>query len=166
LTLAVLGLGGNIGDSRALLEAAIQHLAVRPGITVEAVSSLYETPPWGKTDQPAFLNAAALIETRLVPRELLTAVLDIERQLGRDRRERWGPRAIDIDILIFGDEMVDEPGLAVPHPHLKDRAFALQPLLDVLPNAEFAGRRAADWLKDTDATGMRRLAGPDWAGRS
>jgi 2-amino-4-hydroxy-6-hydroxymethyldihydropteridine diphosphokinase len=162
LTVAVLGLGGNIGDSRKVLAGALNRLARHPGIAVAAVSALYQTPPWGKTDQPPFLNAAARIETSLTPRGLLDAVLSVERQLGRERSERWGPRTVDIDILIFGDEAIDEPGLHVPHPHLTERAFALAPLVDVMPHAELSGRPAADWLKDADRAGMVRLAEPDW----
>jgi 2-amino-4-hydroxy-6-hydroxymethyldihydropteridine diphosphokinase len=162
LTVAVLGLGGNIGDTRAALAAALARLAENPAIRIEAVSALYETPPWGKTDQPPFLNAAARIDTELPPHGLLQAVLAVERELGRRREERWGPRTIDIDILLFGDLQIDEPGLHVPHSSLHERAFALAPLLDVLPGAEFAGRRAAEWLALADRTGMRRLAGPDW----
>jgi 2-amino-4-hydroxy-6-hydroxymethyldihydropteridine diphosphokinase len=162
LTVAVLGLGGNIGDSRKTLAAALDLLARHPGIGVEAVSALYQTPPWGKTDQPPFLNAAVRIETSLTPRGLLDAVLAVERQLGRERSERWGPRTVDIDILVFGREAIDEPGLHIPHPHLIERAFALAPLIDVMPDAELSGRPAADWLKAADRAGMARLAEPDW----
>ena len=101
MTQAVLGLGGNIGDSRKLIATTIDRIATHPGIAVEAVSALYLTPPWGKIDQPAFLNAAVRIDTSLSPRQLLAAMLDIEQQLGRERLERWGPRRIDIDILLF-----------------------------------------------------------------
>ncbi len=162
MTVAVLGLGGNIGDSRKTLAAALDLLARHPGIGVEAVSALYQTPPWGKTDQPPFLNAAVRIETSLTPRGLLDAVLSVERQLGRERSERWGPRTVDIDILVFGTEAIDEPGLHIPHPHLIERAFALAPLIDVMPDAELSGRPAADWLKDADRAGMARLAEPEW----
>ncbi len=162
MTSAVLGLGGNIGDSRKLIAAAIDRLAAHHGIEVEAVSALYLTPPWGKIDQPAFLNAAVRIETTLAPRALLQAALDVERKLGRERTERWGPRRIDIDILLFGTVEIDEPGLHVPHPRLTERAFALAPLVDVMPDSEFAGRPARDWLKLSDTTGMQRLAEPGW----
>ena len=86
----------------------------------------------------------------------------VERQLGRERSERWGPRTVDIDILVFGSEAIDEPGLHIPHPHLVARAFALAPLVDVMPDAELTGRRAADWLEHADRAGMIRLAEPDW----
>jgi 2-amino-4-hydroxy-6-hydroxymethyldihydropteridine diphosphokinase len=159
---AIIGLGGNIGDTRELMRVALARLAAHPANEVAAVSALYQTPPWGKTDQPAFLNAAARLETTLSCRELLESILHIERELGRERVERWGPRTLDLDILLFGDEQVDEPGLHVPHPRLAERAFALQPLVDVAPDAAFAGRRAADWLAEADRAGLVRLAGPGW----
>ncbi len=162
MTRAVLGLGGNIGDSRKLIAAAVDRLAATPGISVEAVSALYLTPPWGKVDQPAFLNAAALIDTTLSPRQLLTAVLDIERQLGRERLERWGPRRIDIDILLFGSLEMDEPGLHIPHPRLTERAFALVPLQDVMPDAVIGGQGIADWVAESDRQGMQILAAAGW----
>jgi 2-amino-4-hydroxy-6-hydroxymethyldihydropteridine diphosphokinase len=162
LTQAVLGLGGNIGDTRTLMAQALKELASTPGIALNAVSALYETPPWGKTDQPPFLNAAALIETTLSPRDLLDAILEVERKLGRHRAERWGPRTVDIDILLFGEDAVDEPGLKIPHPHLHERAFALRPLVDVLPGAAFAGCRAEDWLAQLGQIRMKRIAASGW----
>jgi len=162
LTAAILGLGGNIGDSRKLMATAIQNLAAHPEIRVKAVSALYETPPWGKTDQPPFLNAAALVETTLTPRRLLEAILEVERKLGRHRGEKWGPRIVDIDILLFGTGTIQEQGLHIPHPHLHERAFALKPMLDVMPDAEFAGRRADEWLAQAEQTGMVQLAVQGW----
>ena len=162
MTVAVLGLGGNIGDSRKLIAAAIKRLSANSRIEIEDVSALYLTPPWGKTDQPPFLNAAARIETSLQPRALLNAILDVERDLGRERIERWGPRTIDIDILLFGTIGVDEPFLHIPHPRLTERAFALKPLIDVMPDAVVAGRSVKEWLKLADSTGMRRIAEPGW----
>lgn len=162
MTHAVLGLGGNIGDSRKLIAAAIDCLGAVPGITVEAVSALYLTPPWGKLDQPAFLNAAVRIDTTLAPRQLLDTILDIERQLGRERIERWGPRRIDIDILLFGEVTMDEPGLHLPHAHLTERAFALVPLHDVMPDAVVGGRSIADWVATSDKEGMQLLAESGW----
>jgi 2-amino-4-hydroxy-6-hydroxymethyldihydropteridine diphosphokinase len=166
LTVAVLGLGGNIGDTRALMAKAIDRLAKNPAIELKAVSALYHTPPWGKTDQPPFLNAAVKIETVLSPAALLKTVLGVEQELGRERAERWGPRTIDIDILVYGTSVVDEPGLRIPHPRLKERAFALAPLLDVLPGAEVSGRFAKDWLAESDRAGMQRLAEPGWENAS
>lgn len=162
MTRAVLGLGGNIGDSRKLIAAAIGRLAAHPEIRVEQVSALYLTPPWGKIDQPAFLNAAIRIDTTLSPRALLEVILDVEGQLGRQRLERWGPRLIDIDILLYGTVEMDEPGLHIPHPRLKERAFALVPLIDVLPDAVISGKPARDWLKLIGSSGIQRLAEPGW----
>ncbi|MGH6923152.1 MAG: 2-amino-4-hydroxy-6-hydroxymethyldihydropteridine diphosphokinase [Propylenella sp.] len=162
MTLAVLGLGGNIGDTQSLMAAAIRQLVRHPGIKVEVVSALYKTPPWGKTDQPPFLNAAVRIDTRLTPQALLDAVLAVEKGLGRERAERWGPRTIDIDILVYGGETVDEPGLHIPHPRLTERAFALAPLVDVMPQAEISGRPAKEWLVLSDQAGMERIAEAGW----
>ena len=103
------------------------------------MSSVYRTPPWGKLDQPDFLNMAALVETTLPARALLALCLEVERGLGRERRERWGPRLIDIDILTYGEATIDEPDLKVPHPRLTERAFALAPLAEIAPRLD--GRR-------------------------
>jgi 2-amino-4-hydroxy-6-hydroxymethyldihydropteridine diphosphokinase len=112
-----------------------------------AISSFRETDPVGKVDQPRFMNAAAALETHLGPRELLDSLLEVERSLGRDRsrEERWGPRTIDLDLLLYGDETVDEPGLEVPHPRLAERAFVLEPLLELDPELRLPdGRRLRD----------------------
>jgi 2-amino-4-hydroxy-6-hydroxymethyldihydropteridine diphosphokinase len=162
MTVAALGFGGNIGDSRKPIAAAIERLAANSRITIEDVSALYLTPPWGKTDQPPFLNAAARIDTSLPPRMLLNAILDVERDLGRERTERWGPRTIDIDILLYGSVDIDEPFLHIPHPRLTERAFALKPLIDVMPDAAISGRSATEWLALVDSTGVHRVAEPGW----
>jgi len=161
LTVAILGLGGNIGDPERAMVQALDRLHANPVIRIEAVSALYETPPWGKTDQPRFLNAAARIDTSLVPRDLLEAVLAVERELGRDRTERWGPRTIDIDILLYGEIAVDEQGLTVPHPRLAERIFALAPLVDVAPEARIGAQPAAAILQALDRTGLVQLK-TDW----
>ena len=159
---AALGLGGNMGDRKAYLADAVDGLAAHRSINVIATSAIYETPPWGKTDQSAFLNAAVLIETGLPPRALLETILGVERALGRVRGELWGPRTIDIDILLYGDRTVDEPGLTVPHPRIRDRAFVLRPLADILPDAAVAGRTIADWLSGVDVEGIRSIEPPGW----
>lgn len=166
MTRAVLGLGGNIGEPERAMAAALDRLHALPDIRVEAVSALYETPPWGRTDQPRFLNSAARVGTRLAPRALLDAILSVERALGRERAERWGPRVIDIDILLYGDRAVAEPGLVVPHPRLAERAFALAPLVDVAPDAVVAGHRAADILATLDRSGLVRLKDAWWPARA
>jgi 2-amino-4-hydroxy-6-hydroxymethyldihydropteridine diphosphokinase len=146
MTRAYVGLGSNLGDREATIRAAVAAL---PGVA--AVSSLQETEPVGVTDQPRFLNGVAALDTDLTARELLEALLAVERDLGRERRERWGPRTIDLDLLLFGSEAVDEPGLTVPHPRLHERRFALEPLAELAPHAEIPGRgRVADVLAELD----------------
>ncbi len=142
MTRAYVGVGSNLGDREATIAAA---LAALPGVV--GVSTLRETEPVGVIDQPPFLNGAVALETELAPRVLLDLLLAIERDLGRERRERWGPRTIDLDLLLYGDETVDEPGLTVPHPRLHERRFALEPLLDLDPELAVPGRgRVIDLL--------------------
>jgi 2-amino-4-hydroxy-6-hydroxymethyldihydropteridine diphosphokinase len=146
VTRAYVGVGANLGDCEATIRAA---LAALPDVV--AVSELRETAPLGVVDQPPFLNGAAALETELSPRELLDALLEVERRLGRERRERWGPRTIDLDLLLHGDDVVDEPGLTVPHPRLHERRFALEPLLDLDPDLVVPGRgRVSDLLARLD----------------
>ncbi|HSE80835.1 MAG TPA: 2-amino-4-hydroxy-6-hydroxymethyldihydropteridine diphosphokinase [Gaiellaceae bacterium] len=130
MTRAYVGLGANLGDREATIRRAVERLGAEPGIEVVAVSTLRETEPVGYADQPSFLNGAAVIETGLSPRDLLDRLLAVEQDLGRVReaRERYGPRTIDLDLLLYGDVAVDEPGLVVPHPRLAERRFALEPL--------------------------------------
>jgi len=158
-----LSLGGNLGEPDKSMGAALRMLDADPETDVVAVSSLYRTPPWGKTDQPDFLNIAAELRTRLSPRALLDACLDAERRLKRVRQERWGPRLIDIDILVFGDRTVHEAGLEIPHPRMLERGFVLAPLAEIAPDFIASGRRLADWLAELDITGIERLgSGQDW----
>ena len=133
-TIAYIGLGANLGDRRASIEAALKKLDNPPIIKVIRVSALYETTPVGVEDQPEFLNGAAAIETTLSPRELLQALLHLENQMGRVRTLRWGPRVIDLDLLLYGDEQIDLPELTVPHPRLRERAFVLVPLAEIAPD--------------------------------
>lgn len=126
---AGIGLGSNLGDPAANVRAGIDALA-EVG-TVVARSRLYRTKPWGFTEQPDFCNAAAIVDTELAPRELLDRLKDLERGLGRTQSERWGPRAIDFDILFYEELRVNEPGLQIPHPRLRERAFALIPLAEI-----------------------------------
>jgi 2-amino-4-hydroxy-6-hydroxymethyldihydropteridine diphosphokinase len=143
---AYIGIGANLGDREATIREAIRLL----GDEVVAVSQLRETEPWGYEEQPRFLNGAVLLETERPPRQLLDRLLEVERELGRVREgPRYGPRAIDLDLLLYGDEVVDEPGLEVPHPRLHERAFALEPLLDLDPDVAIPGRgRVADLLPE------------------
>ena len=141
MTRAAVGLGANLGDAAASVRAAIQALVTLPGTRLVAASRLYRSAAWGVTAQPEFVNAVAVVDTSLSPRELLDGLLAIERRFGRTRvaGERWGPRTLDLDLLLFGDERMDAPGLQVPHPHLHERAFALLPLLEVWPDARIPG---------------------------
>jgi 2-amino-4-hydroxy-6-hydroxymethyldihydropteridine diphosphokinase len=136
-TTAYIGLGANLGERELTLGAAVDAIDRLPGTTVAAVSAFRETKPVGVVDQPDFLNGAARVETSLSARELLDALLAIERDLGRDRgaEQRWGPRTIDLDLLVYGDDRIDEPGLQVPHPRLLERAFVTEPLRDVMAGA-------------------------------
>ncbi len=154
VVVAALGLGGNVGDVAAAFVEALARLAATPGVSLAALSSVYRTPPWGKLDQPDFLNMSALVETTLPARALLKLCLDVERGLGRERRERWGPRLIDIDILAYGEATIDEPDLKVPHPRLAERAFALAPLAEIAPRLMVGGRTVADWLTRVERGGV------------
>jgi len=149
---AYVGLGSNLGEREATLSEALARLGALEGIDVVAVSSFRETDPVGVLDQPQFANAAAALETSLTPRELLDSLLEVERSLGRDRsrEERWGPRTIDLDLLLYGNEVVDEPGLEVPHPRLAERPFVLEPLLELDPE-----------LRLPDGRALRDLHGPE-----
>ena len=140
---ARIGLGGNVGDSVATLRAALLDLDALPLTQLLRASKLYRTPAWGLVEQPDFVNAVALLDTTLGARELLDGLLGVERAFGRERRGRWGPRVLDLDLLLYGDAIIDEPGLHVPHPHLHERAFALLPLLEIDPEARIPGRGPA-----------------------
>lgn len=135
MTRAYVGLGSNLGDREALVREAAELI----GAT--RLSSIVETEPWGYADQPRFLNAVAEVETPLTARELLDALLDVERRLGRERGgPRWGPRTIDLDLLLYGDERIDEPGLVVPHPRIDERLFVLEPLAELDPSVKIPGK--------------------------
>jgi 2-amino-4-hydroxy-6-hydroxymethyldihydropteridine diphosphokinase len=134
---AYVGVGANLGDREATIREAVRLL----GDDVVAVSELRETEPWGYADQPPFLNGAVALETELPPRALLERLLAAERALGRTRGgTRYGPRTIDLDLLLYGDLVLDEPGLVLPHPRLHERAFALEPLLELDPELAIPGR--------------------------
>lgn len=141
------GLGANIGDAAATLKTAIHRLMTVPRSRVVSASRLYRTPAWGQENQADFVNAVVAIETALPPRALLDELLTIERDFGRvraaDGTDRWGPRILDLDILLYGGREIDEPGLRVPHPYLHERAFALVPLLDLVSDIEIPGRGSA-----------------------
>ena len=132
MALAYVALGSNLGDRAGNLHAAIERLGALG--TVEAVSPFVDTAPVGYTDQPRFLNAAVRLRTELAPRDLLDSLLAVEAALGRVRTIRWGPRTIDLDLLLYDDRVVDEPGLMVPHPRLHERRFVLEPLAAIAPD--------------------------------
>jgi 2-amino-4-hydroxy-6-hydroxymethyldihydropteridine diphosphokinase len=141
VTTAFVGIGSNLGEPESQIGSALELLAAEDGIELLAVSTLRETEPVGYLDQPNFLNGAARLETELSARELLQRLLAIEARLGRVRGEgpRFGPRTIDLDLLVYGYETIDEPGLTVPHPRLAERRFALEPLAELDPDLEIPG---------------------------
>ncbi|MDF0699897.1 2-amino-4-hydroxy-6-hydroxymethyldihydropteridine diphosphokinase [Rhizobium sp. MC63] len=151
---ATLGLGGNIGEPVKAMAAALKRLDGHDDCRVTAVSRLYRTPPWGKTDQSFFFNACAAIETRLPPEGLLDLCLSIEREMKRERIERWGPRTLDIDVLTYEGVVQDAPRLELPHPRMTERGFVLMPLADIAPGLVVMGRPVSDWLLDADVTGI------------
>ncbi len=137
---AYIGIGSNLGERAVTIRDALELLAADPDLEVEAVSAIRETDPVGVLDQPRFLNAAIRLATELAPRSLLERLLAVEQQLGRVRSgERYGPRTIDLDLLLYGDEIVDEPGLRVPHPRLAERRFVLEPLAELDPGLVVPG---------------------------
>lgn len=151
---ALLGLGGNIGDPVAAMSAALKALDDHPHCRVSAVSRLYRTPPWGKIDQDWFFNAAAAVETSLGAVPLLGLALGIEQANRRVRKERWGPRTLDIDILDYDGLSIASDQLTIPHPRMKERAFVLMPLVDIAPDYWIEGRAVTDWLAEADRSGI------------
>lgn len=140
---AVVALGSNLGDRRATIDSALAAIGSLQHASVERVSTLIETDPVGPVEQGRYLNGVCVIETTLAARELLDALLAIEKSLGRDRstEQRWGPRTIDLDLLVFGDVIIDEPGLCVPHPRLAERMFVLEPMNEIIPELIVPGCR-------------------------
>ena len=152
LTRVYIGIGSNLDDPEQQVRNAIEQLRALGDVI--AVSSLYRTAPWGKTDQPEFVNAALALDTKLGPRPLLHALKWLESSLGRhEESERWGPRRIDFDILAYGEQHIDDDDLVIPHPHLRERAFALVPLAEIAP--EYAAMR--DALPRKDLAGVRPI---------
>ncbi|RNF85143.1 2-amino-4-hydroxy-6-hydroxymethyldihydropteridine diphosphokinase [Montanilutibacter psychrotolerans] len=141
--IAYIGLGANLGEAAQTVQAAFAALGRLAGCRLLAASRLYRTPAWGMTEQPDFINAVAQIETTLAPEVLLDRLLQVEREAGRERRsdggDRWGPRTLDLDLLLYAERIIDVPGLRVPHPHLHERAFALLPLVEIAPDIAIPG---------------------------
>jgi 2-amino-4-hydroxy-6-hydroxymethyldihydropteridine diphosphokinase len=140
MTNAFVGIGSNLGDREATLRRAVELLAAEEGIEVVAVSELRETEPVGPVEQGPFVNGAVRLATELPPHELLERLLAIEQRLGRVRKERFGPRTIDLDLLVYGEQVIDEPGLTIPHPRLHERRFALEPLAELAPDLAIPGK--------------------------
>ena len=157
---AFVGLGGNQGDVETTLVEALWAVDALPQTTIQRQSAFYRTPAWGKTDQPAFLNAVVELRTRMPAKVLLEALLAIEERFGRVRSEaeRWGPRVLDLDLLAYGDEVIDEPGLTLPHPRLHERAFVLVPLAEIAPALVIPGQgEVAALLAAVDVTGIEAI---------
>jgi 2-amino-4-hydroxy-6-hydroxymethyldihydropteridine diphosphokinase len=160
VTSSAVGLGSNLGDRHQTLSRAVAALAEIG--TLRAVSSLYETAAVGPP-QPDYFNAAVMVETPRSGRGILDALLEIERRAGRVRTERWGPRTLDLDLLLHGDERIDEPGLVVPHPRLGERRFVLEPLAEVWPDPELPdGRVIAELLEQVADQEVRKVSGLGW----
>ena len=157
-TIAAIGLGGNIGEPTVTMAKALALLDARDDIEVLAVSALYRTPPWGKTDQAWFFNACALLGTTLSPDGLLEVCLDVEAALGRVREDRWGPRTIDLDVLLHGDFHSDEATLTVPHPRMTERAFVMVPLADIAPDAIIGLQSVESWASQAQDAGIEQLS--------
>lgn len=156
---ALLALGGNVGDSRAILERAVALFCDGRDVRLTARSSDYRTPPWGFRYQPPFVNLCIAVETALSPRDLLERAQAVELRLGRDRahEKRNGPRTADIDMIAYDDLVLDEPNLTLPHPRLFERAFVLVPLAEIAPARVIAGRTVKDALAQIDASGIEKL---------
>lgn len=157
---AFVGMGANVGDVETTLAEACWALDGLPQTSIRNQSPWFRSPPWGRSDQPEFTNGVVELQTRLAPNELLQRLLEVEERFGRVRRpeERWGPRTLDLDLLLYGEDSIDEPGLQVPHPALHERAFVLLPLSRIAPALEIPGRGRVDaLLAGVDATGLREL---------
>ena len=153
-SIAMLGLGGNLGDPVQSMKLALQALNLRNDCRIVGVSRLYRTPPLSKVSQAFFYNGCAALQTSLKPQQLLSICLDVERSLKRVRVEHWGPRTIDIDILTYGSCVIDLPTLQVPHPRMTDRGFVLMPLTDIAADLIVAGRAVSHWLSEVDVQGI------------
>jgi len=151
-------LGSNLGDPAQQIRSALRALAALPGTRLVRQSSFYRNPPEGGLSQPEFVNAAAQIETRAAPRELLDCLLEIERAHGRSRDFPNAPRTLDLDVILYGDQVVREPGLTIPHPRMLERPFVMVPLAEISPDAVVPGRgRVADLAAKLDAASLSKI---------
>ena len=155
---SAIALGSNLGDSLTILEDALKTLAQTPGIAVESSSSWYQSAPIGPP-QPDYLNGCALLKVQLTPEELLAALLEVEKQFGRVRTQRWGPRSLDLDLLLFDRVILETPELQIPHPRMRERAFVLVPLAEIAPDwiDPVSGKAIAQLLQGLDCSGVYRL---------
>jgi len=153
----IIALGSNLGDKSGNIEAAIGHLGEHGDVQVVRRSRNFATEPWGKTDQDWFVNACVAVRTELAARELLDRCQEIERRMGRVPTEKWGPRIIDLDLLVYRDAVIREPDLVLPHPHIGERAFVLAPLMDIAPDLVIGGRSARALCAAIDLAGVRPL---------
>ena len=153
----VLALGSNLGDRLATLQGAVQDLGKEPGLTLTGLSPVYETEPAGGPPQPDYLNAVLIARTTLTPEALLQRCQRVEQAFHRTRQEVWGPRTLDVDIIVYGDLVSDDPALTLPHPRARGRAFVLAPWLDAEPAAQLTGQGPVPALLATvDRSGVRR----------
>jgi len=155
VAIAYLGLGSNVGDKKLYLYRAIQALNHQEKISITKLSSLYETEPWGYTDQAVFMNLVIEIETELLAIELLGICQQIEQNLERIREIKWGPRTVDIDILLYGNETMVTNKLKIPHPYLLERDFVVIPLSEIAPNLEIKEKTMSEWAKNFNAQKMK-----------
>ena len=163
LETAFIGLGGNLGDVVATMSGALQQLDAHPHIEVDTVSPVYRTPPWGIEDQEWFHNACAKLSTTLEPFELLKECLKIERFYKRERMVRWGPRTLDLDILVFGNRAIKTDKLTIPHPRISQRSFVVKPLEDIAPQLEIEGKLPSHWLESLKAIDLEHIGlAEDW----
>jgi 2-amino-4-hydroxy-6-hydroxymethyldihydropteridine diphosphokinase len=157
MNVAFIGLGSNLGDRRQKLAAALRALAADPAVALVTGSSLYESKPVGVVDQPDFLNLVVQVKTSHPPLALLAVCLGIERDLGRERRERWGPRTIDLDLLTYDDVVLRDEPLILPHPRMHERSFAMTPLAEMAPELEVSGEKSRDVALKLGADGLRPI---------
>jgi 2-amino-4-hydroxy-6-hydroxymethyldihydropteridine diphosphokinase len=153
----IIALGSNLGDKAGNIDKAIELLAERGDIHLVARSRNFATEPWGKLDQDWFVNACIGVATKLKPRELLVRCKDIERRMGRVVTEKWGPRVIDLDLLVYRDAVMNGPDLVLPHPHMGDRAFVLAPLMDIAPDLVVRGKSVRELFATIGQAGVRPL---------
>ncbi|PZA05903.1 MULTISPECIES: 2-amino-4-hydroxy-6-hydroxymethyldihydropteridine diphosphokinase [unclassified Meiothermus] len=154
---AYIALGSNLGDRAGYLLLALSRLSHLPRTRLSRLSQVYQTDPVGPPGQGPYLNMVAEVEAGLEPQALLQALLEIEKSLGRERTARWGPRTLDLDLLLYGQEVIETPGLILPHPRLHERAFVLAPLCDLIPEARHPslGMTYREWLERVDSKGVR-----------